>query len=271
MSLLLRKAAAFIRRDYHIESSYKLNFVTKVAESLLILVFFYFLDKLVVEGGDSKLSKYGGDYLSFALIGLAFTRYFQLTLKMFSDSIRQAQISGCLEAMLSSQTDPLTIVLLSSLYGLLTGTVQLILILAVGAGFAGADFSQMNVFSTIVVFAVSVCSFIAFGVLSASAILWLKKGDPFSWILVVSTTLLGGAYFPVTLLPPWLQTVSVMIPFTHALEALRLTMLQGQSIKEVAQPLVILTLIAAVLLPSSVIVFTHMVRRGRKDGTLMHY
>ena len=64
--------------------------------------------------------------LSFVVIGLALARYFQLTLKMFSDSIRQAQVT---EAMLSSQTDSLTIVLMSSLYGLISGAVQLLLIL----------------------------------------------------------------------------------------------------------------------------------------------
>jgi ABC-2 type transport system permease protein len=268
---LLRKSAAFIRRDFQIESSYKMNFVMGVIDSLLILVLFYFLDKLVDQGGTKNLDRYGGDYLSFALIGLAFTRYFQLTLKMFSDSIRQAQVTGCLEAMLSSQTDSLTIVLMSSLYGLISGTVQLLIILAVGASFAGVDFSHINVVATILVFAVSVLSFVAIGVLSAAAILWLKKGDPFSWFLIGTGTMLGGAYFPVNLLPGWLQKISFFIPFTHSLEALRLTMLRDYSVEKVAEPLLILTLMAAILLPLSLVLFAVVVRQGRKDGTLMQY
>jgi ABC-2 type transport system permease protein len=271
MSNLLRKAAAFIRRDYQIESSYKMNFVMGVVDSLIILIFFYFLDKLVAEGGAKNLARYGGDYLSFALIGLAFTRYFQLTLKMFSDSIRQAQVTGCLEAMLSSQTDSLTIVFMSSLYGLISGTAQLLIILAFGAAFADVDFSQMNVLATIVVFAVSVLNFVAFGVLSASAILWLKKGDPFSWFLIGAGTMLGGAYFPTALLPVWVQKISYFIPFTHSLDALRLTMLRGFSVEKVAEPLLILGVMAAILLPASVVLFATVVRRGRKDGTLMQY
>ena len=94
MIMILRKAAAFIRRDFQIESSYKMNFLMGVVDSLIILVFFYFLDKLVPDGGGGKLTRYGGDYLSFVLIGLAFARFFQLTLKMFSDSIREAQVTG---------------------------------------------------------------------------------------------------------------------------------------------------------------------------------
>jgi ABC-2 type transport system permease protein len=190
---------------------------------------------------------------------------------MFSDSIRQAQVTGCLEAMLSTQTDSLTIVLMSSLYALISGALQLLIILIAGAAFAGVDFSHMNVVATLIVFAVSVLSFVAFGVLSASAILWLKKGDPFSWVLGGLGTMLGGAYFPVTVLPGWVQTVATFIPITHSLHALRLTMLKGASVREVSAPLLILGLMAAVLLPLSLVLFAALVRKGRKEGTLMQY
>lgn len=268
---ILRKAAAFIRRDFQIESSYKFNFIMGVIDSMVILVFFYFLDKLVADGKSQDLARYGGDYLSFALIGLAFARYFQLTLKMFSESIRQAQVTGCLEAMLSSKTDALTIVLMSSLYGLISGAVQLVIILAAGALFEGVDLSRMNVPATILIFAVSVLSFVAFGVLSASAILWLKKGDPFAWVLGGLGTMLGGAYFPITVLPSWLQNVAFFIPITHSLDALRLAMLRGASVEAVWQPLLILALMSAFLLPTSLVVFAALVRRSRLEGTLTQY
>jgi ABC-2 type transport system permease protein len=271
MTILLHKAAAFIRRDFQIEFSYKMNFFMRVLDSLIILVFFFFLDKLVAEGGSGSLTRYGGDYLSFALIGLAFARYFQVTLTMFSDSIRQAQVTGCLEAMLSTQTESLTIVLMSSLYGLISGALQLLIILVAGVVLAGVDFSQMNLLATLIVFAVSLLSFVAFGVLSGSAILWLKKGDPFAWVLGGMGTLLGGAYFPVTLLPSWVQSVAFLIPITHSLDALRLTMLRGFSVGRVSEPLLILGLMSAVLLPASLVIFAALVRKGRKEGTLMQY
>ena len=117
---------------------------------------------------------------------------------MFSESIRTAQLSGCLEAMLSSQTAASTIVLMSSLYGLLSGAVQPLLILIAGGLIMGVDLSHMNVLATILVLGFSVLTFVAFGVLSAATILWLKKGDPLAWVLGGMGTMLGGAYFPVT-------------------------------------------------------------------------
>lgn len=172
---------------------------------------------------------------------------------------------------MSSQTDSLTIVLMSSLYGLISGAVQLLLILVAGSLILGVNLSRMNILSTILVFIFSILTFVAFGVLSAAAILWLKKGDPFTWILGGMGSMLGGAYFPIQVLPGWLQKVSFLIPITYSLDALRLTMLQGYSVHMVARPMVTLGLMTVVLLPASLFAFAAMVRIGRKEGTLMQY
>jgi ABC-2 type transport system permease protein len=271
MTLLIHKALAFIRRDFQIESSYKMSFVMNIVDSMMVLIFFYFLDQLVSRGESRFLARYGGNFLSFAVVGLAFARYFQLTLRMFSESIRTAQLSGCLEAMLSSQTDALTIVLMSSLYGLLSGAVQPLLILIAGGLIMGVDLSHMNVLATILVLGFSVLTFVAFGVLSAATILWLKKGDPLAWVLGGMGTMLGGAYFPVDVLPGWLRQISFLIPITYSLDALRLTILQGYPVEKVAHPLLVLALMAAILLPGSLAIFAAMVRKGRVEGTLMQY
>jgi ABC-2 type transport system permease protein len=271
VTALLRKAWAFILRDFRSESSYKISFVMGAMESITLLVLFYFLSELITNGSAPSLSKYGDRYLPYVLIGLGFARYFDLTLRMFSESIRLAQVTGCLEAMLSSQTDCVTIVLMSSLYGLITGAAQLILILVAGVVAFGVDFSRINVAATLLVSLLSILIFVALGVISAGAIVWFKKGDPITWILGSFGSILGGAYFPVALMPGWVQKISMLIPITYSLDALRLTILQGYSISMVAKPLITLGLIAAILLPASLILFNALVRKGRKDGTLMQY
>jgi ABC-2 type transport system permease protein len=271
MIAMLRKAWAFIRRDFYIESSYKAKFLMSIMESLLLLVFFYFLSQLISANGSAALSRYGGHYFSFAVIGLAFARYFQLTLGMFSQSIRDAQMTGCLEAMLSSQTGCVPIVLMSALYGLISGAVQLIVLLGAGGLAFGVDFRHMNVLATLVVFILSIAVFVAIGVLSAAAVVWLKQGDPITWILGGFGSVLGGAYFPIDVMPGWMQKVSYVIPIRYTLDALRLTILQGYSVLMVAKPLLTLIAIAAILLPVSVALFVAVIQQGRREGTLMQY
>jgi ABC-2 type transport system permease protein len=271
MIALLRKALAFIKRDFRIESGYQASFVIGIFESMMLLVVFHFLGELITPRGSASLSRYGSGYFPFAIVGLAFARYFDLTLRMFSESIRLAQVTGCLDAMLSSQTGCVSIVLMSSLYGLISGAFQLLMILVAGVFLFGVDLSHINVPATLAVVAVSIAIFVGFGVLSAAAIVWLKKGDPITWILGGFGSILGGAYFPIDVMPAWMQKVSLLVPITYSLDALRLTMLQGRSLMMVAKPVATLVVIAAVLLPASVALFTSAVQNGRKEGTLMQY
>lgn len=271
MTALLRKAVAFIKRDFCIESGYQAAFVMGLVESLMLLVILHFVGRLVSPKASVSLSRSGLHYFSFALVGVAFARYFDLMLRMFSESIRTAQVTGCLEAMLCSQTGCITVVMLSSLYSLISGGVQLMLVLLGGVFLFGVDLRSMNVPATLLVLLVSVSIFVAFGVLSAAAIVLLKKGDPITWILGGLGSILGGAYFPVDVMPSWMQKLSYLIPVTYSLDALRMTMLRGASLAAVAKPAITLAIMAAVLLPASAAIFAATVRRGRREGTLTQY
>lgn len=242
-----------------------------LVEALMLLIVLHFVGRLVSPGASGSLSRSGMSYFPFALVGVAFARYFDLMLRMFSESIRTAQVTGCLEAMLCSQTGGITIVMLSSLYSLISGGLQLLLILLGGVFLFGVDLSHMNVLATLLVLFVSVAIFVACGVLSASAIVWLKKGDPITWILGGMGSILGGAYFPIDVMPTWLQKISFLIPVTYSLDALRLTILKGATIAAVARPLSILAIIAVVLLPVSAAIFAATVRKGMREGTLTQY
>lgn len=271
MKAFLFKAAAFIRRDFRIESGYQAAFIMGLMETIMLLVILHFVGRLVPTGASASLSAYGRGYFPFALIGVGFARYFDLMLRMFSESIRTAQVTGCLEAMLSSPTGPITVVMMSSFYSLLSGALQLVMILGGGVLLFGVDLRTMNVPATLLVVLFSIAIFMAFGVLSASAIVWLKKGDPITWLLGGLGSILGGAYFPIDVMPGWMQKFSYIIPIRYSLDALRSTMLKGASLVSVAKPIETLLLMSVILLPASAALFTAAVRKGRREGTLMQY
>jgi ABC-2 type transport system permease protein len=125
--------------------------------------------------------------------------------------------------------------------------------------------------ATLLVLLFSIAIFVAFGVLSASAIVWLKKGDPVTWVLGGMGSILGGAYFPIDVMPGWMQKISYVIPIRYSLDALRSTMLKGASLVSVARPIEVLLGMAVFLLPASAAVFAATVRKGRREGTLAQY
>lgn len=91
------------------------------------------------------------------------------------------------------------------------------------------------------------------------------------WLLASFSSFLTGTIFPVGALPAPLQKLAALIPFTHALNGLRLSLLRGASFSELAEPLGALALFAVVLLPASLGIFSLALRHARLQGTLSFY
>jgi ABC-2 type transport system permease protein len=268
--VIFGKALAFMRRDFLVESSYKISFALEIFKSLIPTLTFFFIGKLVPHNA-AIVGKYGGNYFSFAIVGVAFSQYLVLSLGAFSETIRRQQMAGCLEAMLSTRTGSATVILLSPLYSFLVKTSHIILIFSFGALFLGVDLSHLNIASTLLTVVLTLVSFSSLGILSATVILLWKKGDPITWFVGTFGSLLGGAFFPKEVLPNWLRWISAWNPVTYALDALRLSVFKGDSPLGIWRQLLVLGLTGAVLLPVSVWLFSQAVEKSRRDGSLLHY
>lgn len=116
MSISIEKPLAFVWRDFINEASYKLSFLMQLFGILISTLTFFFISKLLGNIGVSYLRPYGGNYFSFVLIGIAFYSYLGVSMHSLSESIREGQMLGTLEALLVTQTEISTIILSSSLY-----------------------------------------------------------------------------------------------------------------------------------------------------------
>ncbi len=99
----------------------------------------------------------------------------------------------------------------------------------------------------------------------------LKQGDPINWAFSALSGLLGGVFYPITVLPQWLQMFSYILPITYSLNAMRLALLQGYSLEALAPDIIALMLFSVVMLPFSIMAFRYAVRRAKVDGSLTQY
>ena len=237
----------------------------------MVLVSFFFLSRLFEEAFLPHLERYGGSYFSFALIGIALGTYTTLSLQTFRTTIRRSQMNGTMEALLGTQTRLSTIIVGSSQYSFVFGTLQVGVYLLAGVAIFNADIAFGNMLGALLALALTVLSTAGLGILSASFIMVLKQGDPMSLIVNGGTWLLSGVVYPVSVLPAGLQSVSAFLPMTHGLEAMRLSLLTGASLGEIAPELLTLVVFAVVLLPVSLLTFRFAVHRAKMDGSLGHY
>jgi ABC-2 type transport system permease protein len=123
----------------------------------------------------------------------------------------------------------------------------------------------------IIVMALTVMAFSGIGLISAAFIIVFKQGSPVNWVVSLGSGLLGGVFYPVSVLPGWLTPISALLPITHALEAMRHLLLNGASLLAVSDSILILTLFAAVLFPMGLLAFGYGLRIARREGSLIHY
>jgi ABC-2 type transport system permease protein len=262
---------SFLKRDFSLALSYRLSFCMQLLGIFFSVTSFYFLSRLFGNALVPQLSKYGGDYFSFILIGLAFSGYLGLSISGFAQSIRDGQIMGTLEIMLLSPTRLSSILLSSILWPYLFTTINVIIYLVVGSVVFGFDIGQANLPAALVVMILSIASFSGIGILSAAIVLVVKKGDPVSGIYGSLSGLLSGVFYPVTVLPNWLEPLSRFLPLTYALDAMRLTMLKGYSLYEVRYDLLVLVAFTVVLTPLAFLVFRKALKRAKIEGSLVQY
>jgi ABC-2 type transport system permease protein len=268
---VLRKVSAFFLRDFLEEMSYPLTFVMRWGGILFRLVTFYFLGKFVGAAVLPQLASYGTGYFPFVMLGLALASFQGVALTAISSNVLYGMYTGTLEAMLVTRTSLSTIVFSSMLYQFLSALLEIFLYLAFSLLFFGVSLGQANLSATAVLLALTLLSHLPIGIISAGFILLFKQGDPVTPILGHVSALLGGVYFPLQVLPQWVQIVAQFLPFTHALEGLRQAVLNGKGLGELTTQVAVLSAFAVVLLPLSLAFFAWTVRQVKRLGTLSQF
>jgi ABC-2 type transport system permease protein len=263
--------AAFVRRDWALARSYKLPFAVEIFQSLVSLVMVFYLSRLVhptLTGADASALRDG--YFPFAVVGLGLLTILTVALITFASRLRTDQTTGTLEALMATPTSPSLIILASAAYELIYSTVSaaLLFILAIGLFGLRFDVKPLGIPLLIVALISSVLVFAAVGVGFAAFIIVFKKGGSLLTFGGGALSLLGGVYFPVSLLPGPVAAVARALPLTQAANIFRDILLFGK-VPYLATGY--LALSAAVLLPVGLWIFESAIRRSRRAGTLGQY
>jgi len=269
--MIFQKLYAFLRRDFFEKSSYKFNFISSVAGIFISTATFFFIAKLIPGENISSLVPYGGGYFSFVIIGIAFSGILGMFQEGLPDIIRNAQMTGTLEAILVTRTSISTVLIGSSFFNFLMSFIRTIFHLGIAIFVFGMTLGNIHWIGAIIVFVLTVMCFLSIGILSTSFILVYKLGNPFSWIFGGLSGLFGGIFFPIEVLPGWLKWISYLLPITHSLRGLRLSLLSSVSFSQIMPSIIVLACFSLVLLPLSFVVFRVSILKAKKDGTLTHY
>jgi ABC-2 type transport system permease protein len=203
-------------------------------------------------GGDVNT----GRFMTFLLIGALIWSYLSMLFDLLSETVSWERWEGTIEYTFMSPTSRTTHLLGMGLYAVIYGIVRTAIMLGVVYMFFDLDLSRANYLGALVVIAVCSISLIGFGIVAAvMPLLSPEKGQQVTYIVSAILLLVSGIYYDVSVLPGWMQAISVVSPVTYALEGSRAALLEGAGITELWRYIWPLLIMGVVFVPLGIWIF----------------
>lgn len=267
----LAKLPAFLRRDILIALSYRVAFVSDLASLLVQALLFYFLSELVNPGEVPRIDGTQPTYLEFVTIGIALSVFVQLGLGRVAAVFRGEQLAGTLESMLTTPTALATVQLGAVVFDLVYVPLRTAVFLGAMVLAFDVDLHAGGLLPATALLLAFMPFVWGLGVLSAAAIVTFRKGAGVAGIAGTFLTLGSGAYFPLSLLPGWVESLATVNPIAIALEGMRELLLGDAGWPEALSAAAVLLPLSAATLALGVIAFRAALRHEQKRGTLGLY
>jgi ABC-2 type transport system permease protein len=257
---------AVMRRDLYVYMTYRTRLVSQIMTAVFSLTLFYYVSRLVYVKSFSSHSAYFG----FVVVGIALISVMYSCFSI-AELVRQELIAGTFDRLLLSPFGAVRGVIAMTLFPMTYSFVLAGITLGLGWAIFGLHLHWSTVPLSIPVMILVLMSFMPFGVLFAALTVVIKQGTvATSWVIAL-LSIVGGLYFPVSLLPQSLQTASKLQPFTAGTDILRHLLVGTPLASPAGTSLLKLTAFAAVLLPASILILSSAIRFGQRRGTIIEY
>jgi ABC-2 type transport system permease protein len=166
-------------------------------------------------------------------------------------SLFEERNSGVFQRLLASPVRPKHILWSRFYFGVILGLVQISALFLAGRLFFGLEiFSHAVALFAVALSAAAACS--AFGMLIAAVSSNASAANGLATFVVISMSAVGGAWFPTSFMPDYIQTVSKLTLVYWSVEGFTDVLWAGRSFIEVLPKVGILTGMAAVVMLVSV-------------------
>jgi ABC-2 type transport system permease protein len=257
----LRRIGAMIRRYIYLLRSSGIRLVELIYWPFLQMLTWGFLQQYLA-GTTSPLAQAAG-----VLIGSVLLWDILFRSKIgFSTTFIEEMWSRNLGNLLTSPLRPLELVAALSVWSVIRLGVSMVPVAAAAYFIFGFNLLDLGL-ALVAFFAVLVLTSWSLGLLSAGVILRYGLGaEEFAWSLAFVLLPLSCVYYPVAVLPGWLQSVALALPPTHVFEGMRSILLHGTFD---ASELWWALALNAIYLLLGYVAFHWFLQRARVNGSLL--
>jgi ABC-2 type transport system permease protein len=149
------------------------------------------------------------------------------------------------------------------------GVVRAVLLFGVVAAFFSLHLPNADYVAALVLLVVASVSFIGIGMMTAVLpLISPEKGTQLGFVAQGVLLVVSGVYYPVSVLPGWMQALAKISPATYALRGCREAILDGAGVGALWSEIWPLLVIGAVSVPLGLWVFRTGERYAKKHGKL---
>ncbi len=263
----LRAAYAFVERNFNLVKRYwgwELVWLAySIANALAITFIGAGMERISGKALDT-------DYLIlYLLAGTLVWSYLSVVFEAISEMISWERWEGTIEYTFMAPISRLTQMIGTTLFAIAYGILRTLIILAVVALFFRIGLGGANLVGAVVLLLVGSVSFIGFGILAAVLpLLFPERGSQMTHVVQAALLLISGVYYPVEVLPVWMQKLALFSPATYVLRGIRAALLHGASLQELWSDLWPLMLMGLGAIPLGLLVFRAVERYAKRTGRL---
>ena len=266
----LRILAAIVRKDWKSYWRYPLNAVSTIFQPLIWLTPVYFMGRAFSLNGQAQgFAQYSGtaDFMSFILLGAVVSNFISAVFWGMGYALKNDMDAGVLESNWLTPVPRLLILFGRSLVNLAVTAVTSLAMLVIAALLFGfrADGDVLRAFIPVLPMLVGLYGF---GFAFAAVVLLMREANTLVDMSSFLVQIFTGTQFPVSSLPKWLLPISLALPLTYGIDAIRAYLIHATPILPVNWEIALLLVFMVVMLWVGAWAFRSLERRVRRLGTL---
>jgi ABC-2 type transport system permease protein len=203
------------------------------------------------------------------LIGAVVWSYRGLVFEIETETVAWERWEGTIEYTFMAPLSRPAHLLGMGAFAVIYGVLRTVLLFGLVAAVLHVHFGNPDFLSAALVLAVSSLSFVGIGMMTAVLpLVSPEKGKQLGFIAQGLLLVVSGVYYPVSVLPQWMQWISVVSPATYTLDGARRAVLDGAGPVAVWGDIWPLILTGVIAIPLGLYVFSRGERYAKRHGRL---
>jgi ABC-type uncharacterized transport system permease subunit len=255
------------RRDYSIVTSYRFTIVFDLLYGLIDLVIYYFISRTFKGVSTADL---GGapSYFAFVTVGIVITLVIGAASADIGWRLRSEQLTGTLETLIAHPIRAWQVALGMVTWPFAFALARAAVYLLVAATLLDVDLSHASWAGCVLVLLAAGLALLGLGIGLGAVVVAFKRGNNILGFATMALGFAGGAFFPLDVLPGWLEFVGKLLPTRFIFDGVRAALFRGSGWGEDALVLLGYSVIG---LPLAVWAFSSALDYARRRGTLAEY